>query len=296
MNQNRALQKIDPERSLKKLSEDSSLAKRGLRDIGIWPKIEDLFEKLKSQYEAKKYQDCVSIAEEILKTDSNHFFTLCYYGRSLFHLEKYEEALKVFNRCLEEEKEYFYLWSFRGDVYCKIQNYEEAISDYLKAIELDPNNGADYDGVAMCLFLNGEHERAHEYIDRAIAIETTEDIPMIRKAQFFEFQKLIKEATEQYRKTLNNFPSSTYARKKVIELLEAQAKEKIGSDNQNALADINEALSCDPENADLLSIKAILLDALGDNEQAIEIINKIKKQDPDNPDLDFVYKKIHRIE
>jgi len=295
MDQNKSLQKIDPEKSLKKLSKDSSLAKRGLRDIGIWPKIEELFDKLKSQHEAEKYQDCIITAEEILKTDSNHFFTLCYYGRSLFHLERYEEASKVFDRCLEEEKDYFYLWSFRGDVYYKIQNYEKAIADYLKSIELDPNNGADYDNVAMCLFLNGEHEKAHEYIDKAIAVETTEDIPMIRKAQFFEFQKQGKEALEQYKKTLNNFPSSEYARKKAVELLELQAKEKIGDDNQNALIDINQALSYDPENANLLSIKAILLDTLGDNEQAKNIIDKIKEQDPRNPDLDFVYKKIHRI-
>ena len=296
MDQNKSLQKIDPGKSLKKLSEDSSLAKRGLRDIGIWPKIEELFEKLKSQYEAEKYQDCIITAEEILKTDSNHFFTLCYYGRSLFHLERYEEALKVFDRCLDEEKDYFYLWSFRGDVFYKIQNYEKAISDYLKSIELDPNNGADYDNVAMCLFLNGEHEKAHEYIDKAIAIETTEDMPMIRKAQFFEFQKLAKEALAQYIKTLNNFPSSEYAKKKAVELLEIQAKEKIGDDNQNALTDIDLALSYDPENANLLSIKAILLDTLGDNEQAKKIINKIKQQDPHNPDLDFIYRKINNLE
>lgn len=84
MDQSNSLQKIDPEKSLKKLSEDSSLAKRGLRDIGIWPKIEELFEKLKSQYGAEQYQDCTITAEEILKTNSNHFFTLCYYGRSIF--------------------------------------------------------------------------------------------------------------------------------------------------------------------------------------------------------------------
>ena len=136
----------------------------------------------------------------------------------------------------------------------------------------------------------------HDYIDKAIAIETTEDMPMIRKAQFFEFQKLGKEALGQYEKTLSRFPNSAYARKKAVELLELQAKEKIGDDNQNALIDIDKALSYDPENTNLLSIKAILLDTLGDNEQAKIIIDKIKEQDPHNPDLDFVFKKIHRIE
>ena len=296
MIQNKELQKIDPERSLKKLSENSSLAKRGLRDIGVWPNIEELFEKLKSQYEAEKYQDCITTAEEILKTDSSHFFTLCYYGRSLFHLEKYKEALKIFDHCLEEEKDYFYLWSFRGNVFYKIKNYEKAISDYLKSIELDPDNGTDYDNIAMCLFLSGEHKKAHEYINKAITIEATEAMPMIRKAQFFEFQQLKREAQEQYKKTLSNFPNNEFAKNKVVEYLELQAKEKIGNNNQDALSDINESLLYDPENANLLSIKAILLDALGNNEQAKKIINKIKQQDHCNPDLDFIYRKINSLE
>lgn len=216
MDQNKALQKIDPERSLKKLSEDSSLVKRGLRDVGIWPKIEELFAKLKSQYEEGKIQECIDIAEETLKTDPNHFFTLCYYGRSLYHFERYEEALKIFDRCLEEEKEYYFLWSFRGDVYYKIKNFEAAVSDFLKSFELDPSNGAAYDNVAMSLFLLGNHEKAHEYIDKAIIIETEEDMPMIRKAQFFEFQNLKNDAIEQYKKTLNKFPNSEYAKKKLL--------------------------------------------------------------------------------
>lgn len=295
MTQNNITLKNDPEKSLLKLSENSSLAKRGLRDIGVWPKIEELFEKLKLQYETQKYQECISTAEEILRTDSNHFFTLCYYGRSLFYFEKYEKALKVFDRCLEEEDSYFYLWSFRGDVYYKIQNYEKAICDYSKSIELDPNNWADYDNIAMCLFLSGEYEKAHIYIDKAIAIENTEDMPMIRKAQFFEFQNLSEEAVKQYINTLNYFPNSKYAKKKVVELLEIQAKEKIWDDNESALMDINQALWYDPENGNLLSIKAILLDAIGYNDQAKEIISKVKQKNPDDDDLDFVYKKIYRI-
>lgn len=137
MDQNKSLQKIDSEKSLKKLSEDSSLAKRGLRDIGIWPKIEELFEKLKSQYEAEKYQDCIITAEEILKTDANHFSTLCYYGRSLFHLEKYKEALKVLEQCIKEEKEYYFLWSFYGDIFYKLGEFAEAVKNYDEALKFE---------------------------------------------------------------------------------------------------------------------------------------------------------------
>jgi tetratricopeptide (TPR) repeat protein len=131
MNNNKQIQKIS-KLSLEKLSEDSKLVKKGLRDLNVWPKIEELFNKLRKLYEVGEIQECITIAEEILKTDSYHFFTLCYYGRSLYLAERYEEALKIFNRCLEE-KEYYFLWLFRGDCYYRLSEYKKAKEDYEKS-------------------------------------------------------------------------------------------------------------------------------------------------------------------
>jgi len=72
MNKDKQIQKVS-KLSLEKLSEDSKLAKRGLRDLSIWPKIEELFSKLKSAFENRQINECIKIAEEILQTDSNHF-------------------------------------------------------------------------------------------------------------------------------------------------------------------------------------------------------------------------------
>jgi len=43
-------------------------------------------------------------------------------------------------------------------------------------------------------------------------------MPMIRKAQFFEAQQQQARALEQYKKTVGKFPSSEYAKKKILEL------------------------------------------------------------------------------
>ncbi len=204
--------------SLEKLSQDSKLVKRGLRDLSIWPKIEELFEKLKSMYESGQIEECVKIAEEILQTDSNHFFTLCYYGRCLYQKDEYEKSAEYLSRCLNEEENYFFLWKFRGDCYYKMKDYKKAITDYKKSLELDPTNGATLDDIAQCAFLLGDFKTAHDYIDEAINIENESDMPMIRKAQFFEFQQQKTEALNQYKKTLEKFPNSEYAKNKVLEL------------------------------------------------------------------------------
>ena len=217
MDKDKQIQKVS-KLSLEKLSEDSKLAKRGLRDLSIWPKIEELFSKLKIAYENGQIDECMKIAEEMLRTDSHHFFTLCYYGRCLYQKSEYEKSTEYLTRCLNEEENYFFLWKFRGDCYYKMKDYERAITDYKKSLELDPTNAATIDDIAQCTFLLGDLRAAHDYIDQAIMIENEIDMPMIRKAQFFEVQRQKKKAIEQYKKTLEKFPYSKYARNKIEEI------------------------------------------------------------------------------
>jgi len=217
MDKNKQIQKVS-KLSLEKLSEDSKLVKRGLRDLSIWPKIEELFSKLKSAYENGRIDECMKIAEEILQTDSNHFFTLCYYGRCLYQKGEYEKSAEYLTQCLNEEENYFFLWKFRGDCYYKMKEYEKALEDYKKSFVIDSTNIATLDDIAQCTFLLGDHDNAHTYIDQAIQIEDESDMPMVRKAQFFEYQEKFTEALEQYKKTVENFPSSSYAQKKILEL------------------------------------------------------------------------------
>lgn len=217
MDRDKQIQKVS-KLSLEKLSEDSNLVKRGLRDLNVWPKIEDIFNELKEKYQAGLIDECIKLCLEILHTDPNHFFTLCYYGRCLYHKGKYEKSAKYLTQCLGEESNYFFLWKFRGDCYYKLKEYEKALEDYKKSLALDPTNGATLDDIAQCSFLLGDLKNAHDYIDQAIQMKNESDVPMIRKAQFFESQEKLAEALEQYKKTLSKFPNSEYANKKILEL------------------------------------------------------------------------------
>lgn len=217
MDKDKQIQKVS-KLSLEKLSEDSKLVKRGLRDLNVWPKIEELFNTLKESYQAGDIDECIKLCLEVFETDQNHFFTLCYYGRCLYQKGDFEKSAEYLTRCLEEEDNYFFLWKFRGDSYYKMKKYEKALKDYKKSLVLDSTNGATIDDIAQCLFLLGDFKGAHDYIDQAIQVENESDMPMIRKAQIFEYQERIPEAIEQYKKTLNKFPSSDYAKKKILEL------------------------------------------------------------------------------
>jgi tetratricopeptide (TPR) repeat protein len=99
-----------------------------------------------------------------------------------------------------------------------MKDYKRAIIDYKKSLDLDPTNGATLDDMAQCAFFLGDFKTAHDYIDEAIKIENESDVPMIRKAQFFEFQQGKIEALNQYKRTLEKFRNSEYATKKIVEL------------------------------------------------------------------------------
>lgn len=219
MDNDKQIQKV-PKLSLEKLSEDSKLVKRGLRDLNVWPQIEDIFNRVKDKYQAGQIDECIKLCLEILHTDPSHFFTLCYYGRCLYHKGDYENSVKYLTECIDEESNYFFLWKFRGDCYFRLKEYNKALKDYKESLKLDPMNGATLDDIAQCLFLLGDLKNAHNYIDQAIQIENESDMPMIRKAQFFESHGDTENAIKQYRKTVAKFPDSEYAVKKLKELLQ----------------------------------------------------------------------------
>lgn len=303
-----------PYYSLEKLSADSSLVKRGLRDLSIWPRIEELFEKLKELFKAGKIQECINISEEILKTDSNHFFTLCYYGRSLYLANRYEEAIKIIDRCLEEEKQYYFLWSFRGDVYYKIGDYLEAAKNYDESLRLElyefwyratGSERKSGDPSKTPESADALDNHMYYFSDDNNDSKNLDEIGYFRKALFYlstnfeSYQKDdigIKRAIDALQKVLKSNPDNWFAKNKIVETLQLLAEKQVGNNNQEALINIDTALNISPDNANLIVIKAILLHALGNKESAIEWIGIAKEKYPDNDGIDSIYKKIHNLE
>ena len=177
----------------------------------------DILQRVNKFNNLNEFDICLVILEELLNRENNNLDAKIWKARILQKQEKYPEAIQLFTECLSIEKGYAFVWQFRGDCYWKIGDYKNALNDYLQAIELDPTNGVVYDNAAMCYFNVGDHNKAHEFIDKAITLEGAE-MPMIRKAQFFEFQQQKVKALDQYKKTLENFPRSEYARNKIVEL------------------------------------------------------------------------------
>lgn len=178
----------------------------------------DFLARVDQFYNLEEKEISFLLWNKFLEEKENNIQTLLQKARDLFKQEKYNEAIDIFSICIKRNEKLFYAWQFRGDCYWKLREFGEALPDYLKSIELEPTNGVSYDNAAMCYSLMGEHEKAHQLIDKAISLDNDEDMPMLRKAQIFEYQNLKTEALSQYKKTLDKFPNSEFAKKKVEEL------------------------------------------------------------------------------
>jgi tetratricopeptide (TPR) repeat protein len=133
MDKNNSLQKISPANSLKKLSEDPILLKRGLRDLGILPRIEELSESRKLNPE-----------------DIDAWFNK---GITLYNLNKYKEAIKCFDEAIKINPEDDSAWFYKGEAFYKLGKYDEAK-------RIDPGNAATWRSKGDALEKLGKHDEA----------------------------------------------------------------------------------------------------------------------------------------
>lgn len=197
MSQNNSLKKIN-DKNTTTLSSKSNLLQRGLQDTKALSAIKDLYQELESKIDSQMYQECIIIAEEILKINPNHLFTLWYYNLALYNIagwetymvthfdqvnhlqktistelniEKYQISQRIFANCLDNDTSlrdaYDDLYSLRGTIYFKMQKYKEAIDDFLM-VEAKENCRSHFSHILVCIYLmQSEGIDISSYIEKA---------------------------------------------------------------------------------------------------------------------------------
>ena len=94
MDKNKQIQKIE-KLSIEKLSKDSSLAKRGLHDLGIWSSVKVLLEEIAKNYTEQKYIESLILCEELLQIEPSSYSGLTFKGLCLVRLQNFKEAISA---------------------------------------------------------------------------------------------------------------------------------------------------------------------------------------------------------
>lgn len=85
-----------------------------------------------------------------------------------------EDAVRLCERALRVDPNRASLWNLNGVLHKKLEDYGKAIAAYEKALELEPENDAAWENLALVYALDGDLETASVNLKRAVGIAGTE--------------------------------------------------------------------------------------------------------------------------
>ena len=115
-------------------------------------------------------------AEELftkaLTSDPNYTAGRTYYGAFLFSQQRYQEALTQFEQASKDTR-----YEGRAQIYSnialcqiKLENKAAAIDAYLKALQLDRQNGIALSGITELYILQEDFDKAQHYYNRLVRL------------------------------------------------------------------------------------------------------------------------------
>lgn len=224
MDNNKRIQKL-LKYSLIKLNDDSSLAKRGLRDLGVWPKIQTLLKEIDTQFLTGNYQKCLDLCDEVLLSVPLNISSLPYKLYSLIQLEKYDEALACADQ-LSEVASDFEVSSFIKECrliatkkkilsFLNLRKYAEAFTWLDKYYELGPDpelaiKEKELCVIAVCLeiysyVINKQYSDALALINLMFALDSQGKVNM--DGCLNVFNKLLETINKNNNKIFGTVPS-----------------------------------------------------------------------------------------
>lgn len=300
-----------PYYSLEKLSEDLSLVKRGLRDLGILPQIQTLLHEISIQFHSHNYQKCIELCDETLATEPNTLLFLCYKALSLKELGQLEDSLIWFDKALSIDSEFMVALCNKADILRALGRYEEAITLYDKIFIKEPDMIVHLVGnKGDALNHLNKHEEALIFYNQVLSIEpNNEDALMGKGGAFFGLGRY-EDALISYNQVLSIEPNNGAAIVGIVnigisldnldrheEAIKMYDKVLIRADdliNNNVLFDLNRENRLQTFDAkNFLKIvfwkKSLALSDIGRDEEAIIMIDKVL--DIDSTDKETYFNK-----
>ena len=95
------------------------------------------------------------------------------YQQAIRHLRRseYDEAIQIMNDLIKAEPTQSAHHRFRADLYRLKGDPKRALKDYQRIVDLEPDSGVGYNGLAEVYLQQGEYDHALEYARRAYAAE-----------------------------------------------------------------------------------------------------------------------------
>ena len=194
-------------------------------------------------------------------------------ARMYFNIALVEYAKEYYDKALNTVQRYIYYfpkdpmgYALCGAVYLAQKNLNLALKNFLRSLELNPNNAALYPYLILAMTEAGKSEEAQELYGKILG-SSENTMPILSLALTNLIDGNIPEAIEYATQGLQQNPTAlAYVIRGLIYLR---------INNQKvALEDFTEGLALEPNNATLLILSAEALEAQKQYPRAIEQLNK----------------------
>jgi tetratricopeptide (TPR) repeat protein len=208
-------------------------------------------------YNIKKYSESLDDINKAIEYNPRNGEYYSSRGYTCMGMDMYQEVIDAFTKAIVLSPVDYTNYFHRGGAYNKLKRYQEAVDDYTKAIELGPVNYLNYYYRALAYHVLKKYEEALNDYTKALAIKPDHYKSLYYRSSIWLLTKP-SQTIDDVNKAFKIVPQDERG---LLYMIRAGAYQKIGR-SQQALADINRAIECNPMEASYFSIRAEIYEAL----------------------------------
>ncbi len=147
-------------------------------------KQESVYREASKLFTEKKYEQALSLFDQIIAQDKNHIRAYFAKANILANQAKYEEAINTLTKIIEVDNLYVEAYYLLGVLLYKEGNYEEAERQFRRAIYVDPSIVLAYFNLGNIYLYLGKYDKASKEFNNTIKL--LEGRPVEEQVKFCE--------------------------------------------------------------------------------------------------------------
>ena len=254
-----------------KAAADLDAALRKNIKVPLW-----LYARAQILYEAENDKKTVAVLAAALRFNKNFPIAFGLLGAALARQDDFPRALKAYDRALTLDPQYVFAYLGRAAIELRRNDEPGALKDFENAIGADPQDYAPYFNRAEAHWRADRREQAlADYRSALTAPKLTGHAALEIGDRYMSIQ-LWREAIEAYGRAQGlGSPGAALLRR-------AKAWEEL-KELKKALADLDEAVRLDPDNAAVIVARGILESRMNMSREAQEDLTRAARLTPKNP-------------
>ncbi len=180
-----------------------SEAEELLRGLAASSEPDDIFFAAQVYQRLELYADSIPLLERLLSEQGESTQTLFLLGAARERLGDQEQAVVTFKRLLEQAPDHAPTLNYLGYMWAELgENLPEAVTLILRAVALDPDNGAYVDSLGWAYFQLGRYDEARSHLEWAVRLIPDDATLLEHLGDLYVALKDIERARASYQQAL----------------------------------------------------------------------------------------------